>query len=50
MNSHIFSFVECGLRMSKHLDGHNSDRWDNSEFIQYKSIAVVSENYTKMLQ
>ncbi len=32
MNSHIFSFVECGHRTSKHLDGHNSDRWNNSEF------------------
>ncbi len=24
-------FIECGHRMSKHVDGHNSDRWDNSE-------------------
>ncbi len=23
MRSHIFSFVECGHRMSKHVDGHN---------------------------
>ncbi len=45
MNSHIFSFVECGHRASKHVDG----RWDNLG-IQYKSIAVISENYTKMLQ
>ncbi len=28
---HIFSFVECGHRVSKHVDGHNSDRWDNNE-------------------
>ncbi len=32
MHLHIFSFVECGHRVSKHVDGHNSDRWDNSEF------------------
>ncbi len=31
MYSHTFSFVECGHRVSKHVDGHNSDRWDNSE-------------------
>ncbi len=33
MNSHILSFVECGHRVSKHVDGHNSDRWDNSELM-----------------
>ncbi len=44
MHLHIFSFVECGHRVSKHVD----DRWDNLD-IQYKSIAVVSENDNKML-
>ncbi len=33
MISHIFSFVECGHRVSKHVDRHNSDRWDNSELM-----------------
>ncbi len=27
----IWIHIECGHRMSKHVDGHNSDRWDNSE-------------------
>ncbi len=49
MHLYIFSFVECDHRVSKHVDGHNSDRWDNLS-IQYKSIAVISENYNKMLQ
>ncbi len=43
MNSHIFSFVECGHRVSK--------QWDNSELrFTYKSVAVISENNNKMLQ
>lgn len=29
-NSQLFSFAECGHRMSKHVDGNNSDRWDNT--------------------
>ncbi len=51
MHLHIFSFVECGHRMSKHVDGHNSDRWDNSG-LRYTicPIAVASENDNKMLQ
>ncbi len=29
---HIYSVLsECGHRMSKHFDGHNSDWWDDSE-------------------
>ncbi len=28
---HIISFVECGHRMSKHVDGCNCDPWDNRE-------------------
>ncbi len=38
MHLHIFSFVECGHRVSKHVDGHNSDRWDNGEFLFYNII------------
>ncbi len=45
MNSHIFSFVECGHRVSKHHGGITVNLG-----LQYKSIAVVCENYTKMLQ
>ncbi len=33
----MFSFVECGHRVSKHVDGHNSDRY-------------TCENDNKMLQ
>ncbi len=52
MNSQLVSFVECGHRMSKHLDGHNSDRWDNTVNlgIHINLVAVVSESCTKMLQ
>ncbi len=41
MNSHIFSFVECGNTVRKYVDGHNIN-----------PIAVVSENfnYAKMWQ
>lgn len=47
MNSHIFSFAECGHRMSKHLSGHNSDELDNMNLgIHINAIAVVTENYT----
>ncbi len=44
MNSHIFSVVECGHRVSKHVvtAGITVSLW-----IQYKS--VVSENYNKIL-
>ncbi len=38
MNSQLFSFVECGHRMSKHVDVH------------IHPIAVVSEGCTKVLQ
>ncbi len=51
MNAHIFSFAECGHRISKRVDGHNSDLWNNNELrYTYKSRTVVSENCTKMLQ
>ncbi len=43
MNSHIFSFVECGHRVSKHVD----DRWDNTG-IQYNPDAVIGEDYNKI--
>ncbi len=50
MNSQLVSFVECGHRMSKHLDGHNSDRWDNTVNlgIHINPVAVVSESCTNM--
>ncbi len=50
MNSELLFFVECGQRMSKHADSHNSDRWDISEFrFNINPVAVVSEDYTKIL-
>ncbi len=31
--------------MSKHVDGHNNDRWDMVNFIlQYNPMVVASEN------
>ncbi len=42
MNLHIFSFVECGHRVSKHVDGHNGITVNLG--LQYKSVAVVCEN------
>ncbi len=34
MYSRICSFVECGHRASKHVYGHNSDRWDKGDWYE----------------
>ncbi len=43
MHLHIFSFVECGHRVSKHVDG-------GITVYNINPVAVISENYNKMLQ
>ncbi len=49
MHSHIFSFIECGHRVSKHVDGHNSEITVNLG-LYINPGSVISENYNKMLQ
>ncbi len=49
INSQLFSFVECGHKMSKNVDGHNSDNAMHLG-LHINPIAVVSESCTKMLQ
>ncbi len=46
MYLYIFSFVGCGHRVSKHVDGGITVNLR----IQYNPMAVVCENYNKMLQ
>ncbi len=48
MNSHIFSFVECGHRVSKHVDGHNSDRWDKVYNINTIVIVKIKVKMVKI--
>ncbi len=47
MHLHIFSFVECGHRVSKHVVTAGITV---NFILQYNPMAVVSENYNKMLQ
>ncbi len=45
MNSHIFSFVECGHRVSKHADSPGITEL----ILQDNPMTDVSENYNKIL-